>query len=214
MTPDQTLPRTPSRCAPGFPRSLCPLGAGGRRRWSLVMFPVSTWLSLLLPAATSRFPRSPMRRCSVGLLLLLLGLSAGCVQRSAPPLGQRALVAIDGRGGHCGQGVCTARTLIRADGTVFRDGVRLTTVSQAEVTRLVQLIAATDFVAVRAVRPRGPPPFAGCESAVDGSDVTYRITTRAGVEELDGCTTAIDFHAPLFELIDALVASAPAPPQP
>lgn len=178
--------------------------------------PRTTWrYSPSFKAATvaSRFSRSPMYRCSVGLLLLLLSLSAGCAQRSAPPLEQRALVTIDGRGGHCGQGVCTSRTLIRADGTVLRDGVRLTTVDQAEVTRLVQLIAATDFGAVRAVRPRGPPPFTGCESAVDGSDVTYRITTRAGVEAVNGCTTAIDFHAPLFALIDALIASAPSPPE-
>ena len=152
------------------------------------------------------------RRCSVGLLLPLLGLSIGCVQQSVPPLEPRVLVTIDGRGGRCVQGVCTSRTLIRDDGTVLRDGVRLTTASQAEVTHLEQLIAATDFVAVRAVRPRGTPPFAGCQSAVDGSDVTYRITTRAGVEEVDGCATAIDFQAPLFELIDALIASVAAPP--
>jgi hypothetical protein len=109
--------------------------------------------------------------------------------------------------------VCTSRILIRADGVVLRDGVRRTTASDAEVMHLVQLIAATDFGAVRAVRPPGPPPFAGCESAVDGSDVIYRITTGAGVEEVDGCTTAIDFHAPLFALIDTLLAPASAAPE-
>jgi hypothetical protein len=156
-----------------------------------------------------------MRRYPVELLLLLLlplSLSACRGQRPAPPLQQRALVTVDQRGGHCVQGVCTARTLIRADGAVLRDGVRRTTAPQADVTHLVQLIAATDFVAVRAVRPPGPPPFAGCQSAVDGWDVTYRITTRAGVEEVDGCTTAIDFHAPLFALLDTLLTSASTPP--
>lgn len=153
-----------------------------------------------------------MRWYPVELLLLPLSLSACRAQQPVPPLQQRALVTVDRRGGHCVQGVCTSRTLIRADGAVLRDGVRLTTVPPAEVTRLVQLIAATDFVAVRAARPHGPPPFAGCQSAVDGSDVSYRITTRAGVEEVDGCTTAVDFHAPLFELIETLLASAPAPP--
>ena len=146
------------------------------------------------------------------VLLLPLSLGAGCGQRPGPPLQQRALVTVDRRGGHCVRGVCTSRTLIRADGAVVRDGVQRTTAPQVQVTHLVQLIAATDFAAVRAVRPPGPPPFAGCQSAVDGSDVTYRITTSAGVEEVDGCTTAIDFHAPLFELIDTLLASASAPP--
>lgn len=155
-----------------------------------------------------------MRRYLVELLpvlLLPLSLGTGCGQRHAPPLQQRALVTVDRRGGHCVGGVCASRTLIRADGAVVRDGVQRTTAPQAQVTHLMQLIAATDFVAVRAVRPPGPPPFAGCQSAVDGSDVTYRITTAAGVEEIDGCTTAIDFHAPLFELIDTLLASASAP---
>lgn len=154
-----------------------------------------------------------MRRCSVALPLLSLSLSTGCGQRSVPPLEPRALVTLDRQGGHCVQGVCTARILIRADGAVLRDGVRRTTLSEAEVTHLVQLIAATDFGAVRAARPPGPPPFAGCQSAVDGSNATYRITTRAGVEEVDGCTTAIDFHAPLFALIDTLLASVSAPPE-
>lgn len=147
---------------------------------------------------------------SFELLLLSIGLGAGCGHRPVTPLQQRALVTVDRHGGHCVQGVCSSRTLIRADGAVVRDGVRLTTASPARVTRLEQLIAATDFAAVRAVRPPGPPPFAGCESAVDGSDVTYRIATRGGVEVVDGCAAAIDFHAPLFSLIDTLLTSAPA----
>jgi hypothetical protein len=148
-----------------------------------------------------------MRGYPVALLLLSLDLSTCTGSRPVPPLQQRVLVTVDRRGGRCAQGVCTSRTLIRADGAVLRDGVHLTTAPQAEVARLVQLIAATDFVAVRAVRPPGPPPFAGCQSAVDGWDVAYRFATRAGVEDVDGCTTALDFHAPLFELIDTLLAS-------
>lgn len=92
-----------------------------------------------------------------------------------------------------------------------RDRVGLMVLSQAQLARLVRRIATTDFAAIRAVRPRGRPPFPGCQSAVDGVDVSYRITTKDGVEEVDGCATAIDFHAPLFELIGALIASASAP---
>ncbi len=148
-----------------------------------------------------------MRRYPLALLLLSLGLGACTTSRPVPPLQQQVLVTVDRRGGRCVQGICTSRSLIRADGAVLRDGVQLTTAPQAEVGRLVQLIAATDFAAVRAVRPPGPPPFAGCQSAVDGWDVAYRFATRAGVEDVDGCTTALDFHAPLFELIDTLLAS-------
>ncbi|HEX7941118.1 MAG TPA: hypothetical protein VF488_04910 [Gemmatimonadaceae bacterium] len=158
------------------------------------------------------FTYPSMRLSSILLLPFLLGLSAACVRRSVPAAGQRDLVIVEERGGHCVQGVCARRTAIRTDGMVTRDGVRLATLPQAQLTRLVRQIAATDFAAIRAVRPRGQPPFPGCQSAVDGSDVTYRITTRDGVEEVNGCTTAIDFHAPLFELIDALIASVSAPP--
>ncbi len=158
----------------------------------------------ILPLSVRSYP--------VALLLLSLGLSACAGSRPVPPLQQRVLVTVDRRGGRCVQGVCTSRTLIRSDGAVLRDGVQLTTVPRAQLARLVQLIAATDFVTVRAVRPTAPPPFAGCQSAVDGWDVAYQFATRAGVDEVDGCKTALDFHAPLFELIDTLLASPPAPP--
>lgn len=149
---------------------------------------------------------------STSVLPVLLGLIAGCASRPLPAQVARALVTIDERGGHCPRGECRSRTSILADGTVMRDSVRVAMLDRGQVARLVRRIEATDFAAVRAVRPSVSPPFAGCQSAADGVDVTYHIDTPAGVEDVDGCTTAIDFHAPLFELIGALVASPSAAP--
>ena len=96
-------------------------------------------------------------------------------------------------------GTCGSIVVLDTDGRVRAAGDSpsdLGTVPAGDVAGLTELIAATDFAALRA------HPFTGtCPVAFDGQEVVYEFTTSAGVERIASCETEVDPEHPLFEAV-------------
>jgi hypothetical protein len=118
---------------------------------------------------------------------------------SAAPATAGRLVSVELRGGHCISGTCGSTVVLEPDGRVpagLEPPNELGTVPAGDVTGLTDLIAATDFGAIRA------NPFTGtCPVAFDGQEVVIEFTTSGGIERIESCVTEVDLKHPLFEAV-------------
>jgi hypothetical protein len=118
---------------------------------------------------------------------------------SAAPATAGRLVSVELRGGHCMNGTCGSIVVLETDGRVH-DGLEppndLGTVPAGDVTGLTDLIASTDFAAIRANAFTGT-----CPVAFDGQEVVIELTTSSGVERIESCVTEVDLDHPLFEAV-------------
>lgn len=118
---------------------------------------------------------------------------------SAAPATAGRLVSVELRGGHCIGGTCGSIVVLETDGRVH-DGLEppndLGTVPPGDVTGLTDLIASTDFAAIRANAFTGT-----CPVAFDGQEVVIELTTSSGVERIESCVTVVDLSHPLFEAV-------------
>jgi len=146
-----------------------------------------------------------MRTIAVPVAALLTVTVSACASlEPLPPDAVAAnlpLVTIETRGGLCPEGECRGTTVIEADGDVILvgdDG----RIAEDLMTPLRTAIAATDFVALRAV------PFDGtCPTAWDGVETVYTFRTPHGDEQVASCEVAIDPDQLLFRVLEAAIGS-------
>ena len=106
---------------------------------------------------------------------------------------------------------CGVTVILQTDGTVHdaKDPLNeLGSVPAADVTGLTDLIAETDFEAIKAT------PFTGtCPMAFDGQETVFEFTTATGVERIESCTTEVDLAHPLFEAVAGVLLDFIAIPE-
>jgi hypothetical protein len=94
---------------------------------------------------------------------------------------------------------CGMTVTLDTDGTVrsaAKPPNELGTVPEVDVAGLTDLIATTDFNALRSHAFTGT-----CPVAFDGQEAVYEFTTDHGVERIESCTTEVDLKAPLFAAV-------------
>jgi hypothetical protein len=109
-------------------------------------------------------------------------------------------------------GTCGSIVVLDTDGrvrTAAKPPNDLGAVPAADVAGLTELIATTDFAAIRA------HPFTGtCPVAFDGQEVVYEFTTTSGIERIESCVTEVDPDHPLFEAVAGVLEAFISLPTP
>ncbi len=108
------------------------------------------------------------------------------------------MVSITKHGGLCQTGKeCSSSRNILADGTI-QNGKETKKLTPEQTKKLKDLIASTDFAAIKA------KPFLGtCPIAYDGQETTYLFYTNDGAkEEIPSCKYEIDPNQPLIKFIN------------
>lgn len=163
-----------------------------------------------------------MTRIALGLLTLLILAACGVAEQPTaqtittpvaspsptdsadPKIGAHdTILTIRTRGGHCMDGECWSEKQIKADGSFTAadsTGAQKNGRLDADrVAELIQQIAATDFVQLKA------QPFTGtCPIAFDGQEYIYTFQTLSGPQTIESCAVGIDENSPLFQNIAAL----------
>lgn len=144
------------------------------------------------------------------LIVMITGLLGACGLFS-PFQDEQAgtddvLFSVLTEGGLCIAGQCQAIFTVARDGSYTlssgETAVSSGTIAAEQLALLTELIATTDYAAIRA------QPFTDvCPIAYDGSVSTYTFYTSTGIETLASCEYVIDPTHPLFSEINALMMS-------
>lgn len=122
-----------------------------------------------------------MRNCLLYLVIFIVPC--------APALAAAPLASLERRGGVCAstKSMCDDVTTLTGDGNITYGSGEHYQVSGEDLAKLKELIAKTDFAAIRTHKFSGT-----CPMAYDGQESVYTFYTAGGPERLASCEIAFD----------------------